>query len=196
MTLARKAGITIPTIHLEEVANKAIYLIERFDRKEGRRLPFLSAMALSNLDIDELENGSYLAMADDMRKFVKHPKNDLEQLYRRMVFNMLVRNGDDHLRNHGFVYTGHWNLSPAYDIVPMVAQNRGDFHLCLELGTLGTVASLENIFSRSDAFGITREKAREIVTTTKDCLADWENSMKTAEVSKSEIESIRKSFEH
>ena len=195
MTLARKVGITTPAIHLEEIAGRAVYLIERFDRKEGRRLPFLSAMALSNLDIDELENGSYLALAADMRKFTKHTKRDLEQLYQRIVFNVLVRNGDDHLRNHGFVYTGHWSLSPAYDIVPMVAQSKVDFHLCLELGTLGTVASLENILSRCDAFGITRGKAREIIAQTKDCLADWENIMKTAEVTKSDIDSIRRSFE-
>lgn len=195
MKMAQKAGIHIPEICLEEISGKAVYLIERFDRKGGRRFPFLSAMALSNLDVEELEKGSYLTMANDMRKFANHPKKDLEQLFRRMVFNVFVRNEDDHLKNHGFVYTDHWSLSPAYDIVPMVARTKGNFHLCLELGEFGTVASLENIFSRCETFGVTTKKAKEIVEQTKDCVADWEDSMKTCGVSTSDIESIRRSFE-
>lgn len=194
MNLARRAGIDIPDVRLEEIGGRAVYLIERFDREEGRRNPFLSAMALSNLDIEELDKGSYLSMATDMRKFVRFVARDLKQLFRRIVFNVLVRNQDDHLRNHGFIYTDHWSLSPAYDIVPMVAQTKGQFHLSLAFGQFGSLASRENLLSRCDSFGVSKTEANDIIEQCEESISGWEKEMKNHGVSAADLETIRSSF--
>ncbi len=124
MSLAKKAGIRIPEIRLESIGGRTVYLVKRFDRDRGARLPFLSAFALSNLDIDELEQGAYPDLASRMRRFGREVRRDHHELYRRLVFNLHVRNEDDHLRNHGFLYDHGWSLSPAFDIVPVPARKK------------------------------------------------------------------------
>ena len=93
-------------------------LIRRFDRVGGQRIPFLSAMSMLGANDNEMH--SYLEIADALRLYGAVAKEDLAQLWRRIVFNVLVSNTDDHLRNHGFLYGGHegWRLSPAYDLNP------------------------------------------------------------------------------
>jgi serine/threonine-protein kinase HipA len=155
MTLAAKAGIRVPDFRLESAAARAVFLIKRFDRDDGRRLPFMSAFALSNLNIDELERGSYPEIATRMRKFVSHVQQDHHELFRRMVFNMFDRNEDDHLRNHGFIFNGAWMLSPAYDIVPVPSRRKKPrdttFHLSLHVGDQGWEQELNRAgVSRND----------------------------------------------
>jgi len=197
MTLARRAGITVPEIRLESVAGRAVYLIKRFDREHGRRLPFMSTFALSNLDIDELEGGSYPEIATRMRKFVKHVQADHHQLFRRMAFNMLVRNEDDHLRNHGFLYKEGWLLSPAYDIVPVPARRKSPdrFHLALHVGDQGSLATLANLVSQCARFSLSREKALEIVEEVEEATQGWEQELLSAGVSRNDREAVRWCFE-
>ncbi|MBU4151269.1 MAG: HipA domain-containing protein [Proteobacteria bacterium] len=197
MTLAKKAGIKVPEIRLESVAGRSIYLIKRFDRERGRRLPFMSAFALSNLDLDELERGSYPEIASHMRKFVSHVQEDHHQLFRRMVFNIFVRNEDDHLRNHGFIYHNDWRLSPAYDIVPIPARRRAQdtFHLALNIGDQGSMASAKNLLSQCERFSLSQEQAHEIIDQIENTVQDWESEMTQAAVSKSDQEAIRWCFE-
>lgn len=197
MTLAKKAGITAPEIRLESVSGRSVYLIKRFDREHGHRLPFMSAFALSNLDIDELERGSYPEIATQMRKFASNVPEDHHELFRRMTFNMLVRNEDDHLRNHGFLYNDGWRLSPAYDIVPVPARRREQdtFHLALNVGDHGSEATLANLFSQCERFSLAREQAREIVEQVKDVVQDWEKELIKVGVSRDDREAVRWCFE-
>ena len=197
MTLAKKAGIRVPDIRLESVAGHAIFLIKRFDREHGRRLPFMSTFALSNLDIDELERGSYPEIANQMRKFVSHVQEDHHELFRRMAFNMFVRNEDDHLRNHGFIYQDGWRLSPAYDIVPLPARRKlkDKFHLSLQAGDHGSEASLDNLLSQCERFSLRREMALEIIGEVEAAIQDWEQEMNRAGVSPNDREAVRWCFE-
>jgi serine/threonine-protein kinase HipA len=197
MTLARKAGIGVPAIRLESGEGRAVYLIKRFDRQHGRRLPFMSAFALSNLDIDELERGSYPNLATQMRKFVGQVQEDHHELFRRMAFNMLVRNEDDHLRNHGFLYDHGWRLAPAYDIVPVPARRRVEdaFHLALNLGDQGSLATLTNLLSQCERFSLDRSQALEIVGQVEDAVEDWEQELIRAGVSRNDREAVRWCFE-
>jgi serine/threonine-protein kinase HipA len=118
LRLADRAGISTPTHELVRVADRPVMLSRRFDRPDGRRIPFLSAMSMTRSR--DGEGGSYPEIVDALTEHGADAKADALELYRRMSFNVLVSNVDDHLRNHGFLWTGRngWRLSPAYDINP------------------------------------------------------------------------------
>jgi serine/threonine-protein kinase HipA len=118
LQLADRAGIVTPHHELIEVANKPVLLSRRFDRREKVRIPFLSAMSITGSA--DGERGSYPELVDALTRYGTNAKADAAALYRRMVFNVLVSNVDDHLRNHGFLWLGKngWSLSPAYDLNP------------------------------------------------------------------------------
>jgi serine/threonine-protein kinase HipA len=119
LALAQRAGIVVPDARVETVKKSPVLLLRRFDRDRARRVPFLSAMSM--LGAKDTETRSYLEIADALRQHGAAPKADMEALWRRLVFNILISNTDDHLRNHGFLYEGQagWRLSPAYDLNPV-----------------------------------------------------------------------------
>jgi len=197
MQMAARAGITVPEIRLAKVNNTSVYLIKRFDRSKGLRIPFMSGHAVSNLDLEELEKGSYILLAQAMRKFVSHVDNDLHELFRRMVFNIYIRNQDDHLRNHGFIYTENgWQLSPLYDVLPIPARHtKNPFSLSLAIGNQGSTATMSNIYSRHQQFNLTKQEATEIISHIAEATVDWENVLRENDVSQTDIEAVRWSFE-
>lgn len=119
LALAKKAGIAVPVVRVETVRKKPVLLLRRFDREGNRRIPFLSAMNMLGAKDNEVR--SYLEIVDALRQHGAAAKVDMEALWRQLVFNVLISNTDDHLRNHGFLYAGQegWRLSPAYDLNPM-----------------------------------------------------------------------------
>jgi serine/threonine-protein kinase HipA len=118
LRLASAAGINASKGRLETVADRSVLLLHRFDRAEIRRIPFLSAMSL--LGASDNESHSYLEIADALRQCSAAPGEDLVELWRRIVFSILISNVDDHLRNHGLLWEGPagWRLAPAYDLNP------------------------------------------------------------------------------
>ena len=119
LALAHSAGIPVPEHILETASGKPILIVTRFDRQGGTRIPFLSAMSM--LAARDNDTHSYLELVDALRLCGAAPQQDIEQLWRRLVFNVLISNTDDHLRNHAFLYAGQngWGLSPAYDLNPV-----------------------------------------------------------------------------
>lgn len=195
MLLAQKCGINTPTIHLEEVGNKSIYLIKRFDRHLSRRKPFISSHALSNLDLEELEKASYISIAGHIRKISNRVNKDIHELYRRMAFNVFVGNADDHLRNHGCLYdeeTG-WSLSPAYDILP-IPRKLPSFSSSLNIGSFGTSATIENLLSECNKFNLSISEASSIVEEVKTFCTDWEKHYTNFGVSRHDRDQIRMCF--
>jgi serine/threonine-protein kinase HipA len=93
-----------PVWRLESIADKPVLLLRRFDPEAGARVPFLSA--LSMLDARGNEARSYLEFADVLRQYGAAPKQDMQALWRRIVFSILISNTDDHLRNYGFLWAG------------------------------------------------------------------------------------------
>lgn len=95
---------------IETVGKQLVLLVRRFDREGAHRIPFLSAMSM--LGARDNETRSYLEIVDALRQHGSAPKADMEALWRRLVFNILISNTDDHLRNHGFLYEGQqgWRL--------------------------------------------------------------------------------------
>ena len=115
--LAEMAGIDVPVASLHGDRKRHALLLERFDRDGEKRVHYMSAMTLLNRRDGESEDASYVDLADAMSAYCD--ESALPQLYRRMVFNLMCGNVDDHLRNHGFLYVdGAWRLAPAFDVTP------------------------------------------------------------------------------
>lgn len=168
LELARAAGLSVCGTRLEKVGAQEVLMLKRFDREWNADAKAYARFGLvSGLTVLDAEDGyfgrerwSYPLLADEMRRWSSRPDEDQRELYRRMVFNAMVTNNDDHPRNHALVRTKDgWRLSPAYDIVPvaLVSQERRD--LALQLGRFGRAASMYNLLSMSQAFGLTREDA-------------------------------------
>jgi serine/threonine-protein kinase HipA len=123
MTVHELAGLcqlNIPEARLESFSsNGDTFIVKRFDRMGQQRIHFSSAMTLLG-QIDGTSGSSYLDIVDFIKMNGANPKNDLTELWKRIVFNMAVTNSDDHLRNHGFILTdAGWILSPLYDVNPV-----------------------------------------------------------------------------
>lgn len=179
LDLARAAGITVPDSQLLDLAGRHVLVVDRFDRTpSGRRVGYISAMtALEAVDGDQR---SYLEIAEVVEQTSSRATADLAQLWRRIVFNVLVSNTDDHLRNHGFLHAGGtaWNLAPAFDLNP--DPHPGPKDLSTAIDTSDTSASLELAMSVAPLFrlspaaaaGVVREVA-DAVSTWRSCAAAW-----------------------
>ena len=165
MMLAKKAGIRTPEIKIASAGEKDIFLIERFDRafditKNGyTRQGFASGLSL--LGKDETERGfGYADFAEQLRR--SSDTKGAKELFKRMVFNIAVRNTDDHGRNHGFILSdSDYVLSPAYDITPSPSREglSTSFDLAINVGVEGRFASITNTLSEYQRFGISYEQA-------------------------------------
>ena len=138
--LAKKAGITVPEAKVERVSGRyQTFFTKRFDRDGDTRIHFASAMTMTGHFETEIrdQTPSYLELAEFIQFSGAEPQEDLEQLWRRIVFNIAVSNTDDHLRNHGFLLTENgWCLSPAYDMNPSVDKAGLALNIDLELNDL------------------------------------------------------------
>ena len=195
LALAEKAGIVVPSVSLEEVAKKPVLLLRRFDRKGARRIPFLSAMSM--LGAKEQEPRSYLEMVDALRQHGASPKEDIEALWRRLVFNILISNTDDHLRNHGFLYEGQagWRLSPAYDLNPMPIDLKPRV-LSTMITEDDSTASLGLATEVAEYFDLTVSKAKTIAAEVAQSVATWRKEALRLALSRTEIDRMASAFEH
>jgi len=199
MTLAGRVMINVPPVRIEKILGQDVYLIERFDRipgdKEYRRLPFISGLTITGAHESESSRQSYRRLAEQLRLFGSDPVKDGPELWRRMVFNILVNNNDDHLRNHGFLWDGKgWRLSPAYDILPF-PQISLDGDLAIGVGRNGRSATIHNALSDIASFGLSRDEgigiARAMQETVK---AGWEDLFQHNGFTAAEIERLRSCF--
>src|ERR1700723_1468578 len=153
LTLAANAGIPVPAWRIETIADKPVLLLRRFDREQGNRVPFLSAMSM--LDAKDNEPRSYMEFVDVLRQYGAAPKADMQALWRRIVFSILISNTDDHLRNHGFLYAGSdgWRLSPAYDLNPVPIDIKPRV-LTTAIDEADGAASLDLAYQVAEHFGL------------------------------------------
>lgn len=195
LTLARKAGIPVPDARVEAVAKKPVLLLRRFDRDGKRRIPFLSAMSM--LGARDNESHSYLEIVDALRQHGATPKTDIEALWRRIVFNILISNTDDHLRNHGFLYHGSdgWRLSPAYDLNPVPTDIKPRI-LTTAINEHDGTASLALAMSVAKYFELDAAKTRAIAKQVGKAVSTWRNEAAHHGVGKNEIDRMTSAFEH
>jgi serine/threonine-protein kinase HipA len=195
LDLASRAGIPVPEWRIEKIGTRRVLLLRRFDRSENARVPFLSAMSM--LGALDNEQHSYLEMVDALRRHGIQPEKDAVQLWRRMVFNILVSNTDDHLRNHGFLYarSGGWRFSPAYDLNPMPTDIRPRV-LSLAIDETDTTASLELAFAVAAQFGLKFDEARKIAGEVGKAVFGWRGSAARLGLAAREITRMESAFEH
>lgn len=173
--LARDAKIAVPDCRLESLTERhRTFCAKRFDREEGSRRMFASAMTLLERR-DGDESGSYLDLAEFITDHgaQNHVAEDLEQLFRRVVFNVLVGNRDDHLRNHGFIReaTG-WRLSPAYDLNP----NPFKAEHSLTIDGESAAPDLGAVLKTAELYRLKQSAADKIVRQVKASVAKWQRT--------------------
>jgi len=195
LTLAKKAGIAVPAARIEVISKKPVLLLRRFDRDGARRIPFLSAMSM--LGSKDNESRSYLEFVDALRQHGASPKADMEALWRRLVFNILISNTDDHLRNHGFLYEGQagWRLSPAYDLNPVPTDIKPRI-LATAINEDDNTASLALAMEVAGYFELDAGKAREIAAQVGKATSKWRDEAARHGLKKSEIDRMASAFEH
>ncbi|MGO4123846.1 type II toxin-antitoxin system HipA family toxin [Inquilinus sp. YAF38] len=199
MRLAKQCGLNVPNLDFREVLGRDIYMIERFDRiltADGvRRRPFASGLTILGAHESDVGRHSYADLAAALRQYGTNPRTDLVELFRRMVFNILVTNDDDHLRNHGFLWEGKgWRLSPLYDVVPK-PQVGLERTLVLGVGPQGRGATLENAVAGASAFGLTAEEAtREVLALVDTVRTEWVNQFQAAGLRDAEIKRFATCF--
>jgi len=195
LTMAAKAGISVHGWRREHVAGRPVLLLSRFDRQGTTRIPFLSAMSM--IGSKDGETRSYLEIADALRLHGVRPRRDLAELWRRIVFTVLISNVDDHLRNHGFLYDGEsgWVLSPVYDVNPTPAEERPRI-LSSTIDESDATASLELAFDVAEYFDLTANEARRIASEVGTVVGSWRQEAVSAGLSGQEIDRMTSAFEH
>lgn len=195
LTLATKAGIQVPNWRLQEIGKRKVLLSRRFDRNKETRLPFLSAM--SALSAKDNEMHSYLEIADAIRQMSSSPKEDLEALWRRIIFNVLISNVDDHLRNHAFLYHGQmgWRLSPAYDLNPTPIDIKPRI-LSTAIDLVDSTASVDLAMDVAHYFDLETSQAKKILKQVGSATALWRNEASKLKIKQKEIEQMASAFEH
>lgn len=203
LELARRADLDVPATRLETLADgRRVLLIERFDRERlarglGRR-HMVSALTLLALHEQDSPNASYAEIADALGRHgvSGHIARDREELFARMVFNILVSNDDDHLRNHAFLHAPQgdgWRLSPLYDVVPkpQVASERT---LHLAVGPQGRAARLDNALAGAGRFGLLPPAAARIIERVVAAVRPWREVFEALGVPAQECDRVASAF--
>ena len=194
MGLAQAAGVEVARFQLRQVSNRPVLMARRFDRLQGRRVPFMSA--LTALEASDNEMRSYLEIAEFLRREGVEVNGELRQLWRRMVFNMLVSNTDDHLRNHGFLRSPQgWRMSPAYDLNPVPVDVKPRVH-ALAIDEIDGTASLDIAMGVAPMFGMTEGAARAIAAEVGRAVGGWRDAAERFGMTPDEIDRMSSAFEH
>lgn len=202
LALARRCGITPEESKIVTVAGRDVLLVKRFDREKVmsgyRRARMVSGLTLLRAEDTHQtrDKWSYVALAEELRRISATPKKDAEELFRRMCFNALISNTDDHPRNHAIIAPGQdWKLSPVYDLTPtnLVSLERRD--LAMICGDAGRQASAANLLSQSARFLLDPPEAEKII---QDMAAmvekGWYETARGEGVSESDCERIKGAF--
>ncbi len=190
--LALACGIDVPAATLRGFGGEhRTYCVQRFDRLAGRRRYYASAMAL--LRKEQSEGSSYLEMAEFLQSqgAKDHIAADLEQLYRRVAFNVLVGNRDDHLRNHGFILTATgWRLAPAFDVNPNIDKAE---HV-LNLDETDNRPSLQAVVNTAEWYVPSRSHGAAIVTQMARQVSRWREQARGLGLARADIDLMASAF--
>jgi serine/threonine-protein kinase HipA len=202
LELAKTCGISVATSRVETIGGKDVLLVKRFDREKTdkgyQRARMISGLTLLRAEeaAEMRDRWSYVLLAEELRRVVEEPKRDAPELFRRMVFNALISNIDDHPRNHAIIAKDRdWKLSPAYDLTPspVIAQDRRD--LAMAAGDQGRFANAKNLLSQRARFLLDEEEAEAIVSEmTERVRATWYDVVRAQGVSEKDAETIRGAF--
>lgn len=171
--MGRKAGLNVAETRIINGENHHVLLSKRFDRNgEGKRIHFASALTL--LGIEDGDNAStgfgYPDIVDSIIQHGSNVEQNLEELYKRVAFYIIVGNSDDHFRNHGFLLTRKgWELSPAYDINPMLQENQS-----LLINRSTNESDLNILLESANDYMLSKDKAARIISEVKEAMKSWQ----------------------
>jgi len=197
MQLASAAGINAASSRLIDSDGTPIAIIGRFDRSpSGGRLFYISAATMLGVDATDSEQHTYTEIVDAIRANGAAAQLDIDELWKRIAFSILVSNVDDHLLNHGFLHVeaGKWRLSPAFDINPFPDRIR-------ELKTwiseeTGPIATIDALLSTSSYFKISKSHAKNIIAEVENAVTTWRARGRKLGMTTTEIEQFSSAFEH
>jgi serine/threonine-protein kinase HipA len=201
LRLARRAGIDAARARIVLLGEKGredpVVVIRRFDRDDHHgRIPYQSAASL--LQASREEDRSYTEIADAIRSLGNAPTRDVQQLWRRMLFNLLITNVDDHLQNHGFLHVAHgqWRLAPAFDINPFPDKDR-ESKTWLS-GRDGPITDVNMLLARADHFGLDGQQALAVLRDVHAAVVDWRQVALSPDVGlrPQELDDFAPAFEH
>lgn len=193
--LAKLCGLNVPESKVERFSEDgSTFLVKRFDRDGEKRIHFASAMTMlgKNDGASSDDGSSYVDIVDFIKAYGASPKDDLIELFKRIIFSMAVSNTDDHLRNHGFILNDKgWKLSPLYDVNPVPY---GDM-LSLNVDAYDNSISIDLAISSACFYDITEldaeAYANEILTIVKN---NWEQLAIKYGINRDQIEEMRPAF--
>lgn len=189
--LALDAGIQMAPCRIEKFnSHHHTFLTQRFDRTERSRLHFTSAMTQLGYYDGDYE-ASYLELAQFLTEQGSNTKPDLEQLWRRIVFNIAISNTDDHLRNHGFIYRhGGWILSPAYDVNPVTPANGLHLNITDDDNRLDYGLAMDVI----EFFQLKKSNAERIKNDVLNSVSQWKKVATNIGISRGEQQLLESAF--
>lgn len=194
--LALAAGVNMSESRIEKVAgNYHTFFTKRFDRMNSERIHFASAMTMTGNNEDTIRDNraSYLDLSAFIQDHGGKIKEDLSQLWRRIVFYIAISNTDDHLRNHGFIIDNNaWRLSPAFDVNPSVDKDE----LALNIDETSGDLDFDLALSVGEHFRLTQTEARSILSQVKKAVGIWEKTAKSIGIPRGEIERMYSAFRY
>lgn len=192
--LAIKAGINMSECKIQKIAGSyRTFFTKRFDREREQRIHFASAMTMTGNNEDTIRNnpGSYLELAEFIQTHGVNIDQNLEQLWRRIIFNIAVSNTDDHLRNHGFILTDKgWILSPAYDINPSINKDG----LALNIDMDNNALDYELAKSVGAFFRLNKGQMDKILEEVLQVVKNWTDLARQLKISETEQEMMSGAF--
>ena len=194
--LALVAGVNMSESRIEKVAgNYHTYFTKRFDRLDGERIHFASAMTMTGNNEETIRDkrASYLDLSAFIQDHGGNIKEDLSQLWRRMVFNIAISNTDDHLRNHGFIIINNtWRLSPAFDVNPSTDKDE----LALNIDDTSGMLDFDLAMNVCEYFRLNSKEAKSILTQVKKAVSNWDKIAKQLGIYRSEMELMHSAFRY
>jgi len=202
LTLARACGLVTAQSRVVEVAGRDVLLVKRFDREKTdagyRRARMASALTLLRAEdtYQSRDKWSYVLLAEELRRVCAEPRQSTSELFRRMCFNALISNADDHPRNHAVLArAADWSLSPAYDLTPAVPVSLERRDLALQCGDMGRFANAENLLSQSARFLLDAGQARALVDAMEaQVRSSWYATARAAGVTARDCDQIAPAF--
>jgi serine/threonine-protein kinase HipA len=194
LDLARDAGIKVPDSQLIHVGARNVLVVDRFDRRGATRVGYASAMTM--LEARDGDQRSYLEIAGVIEERSAATTADLNQLWRRMAFSILISNTDDHLRNHGFLHerADSWSLSPAFDLNPN--PDPGPKELSTAIDFSDTRASVDTLMEVAEYFRLNAEGATDVLTRVSSAVGRWRAVAATHGLQQADINAMEPAFEH
>ncbi len=197
MQLAQAAGINAADTRLVESDGVPIVVVRRFDRtREGKRLMYVSAATLLGVERSDPQEHFYTEIVDAIRVHGAAVQTDIDELWRRMAYSILITNVDDHLHNHGFLHVerGLWRLAPAFDLNPFPDRAR-ELKTWVSAET-GPEATIEALMSANAYFRITARRAKEILREVEQAVSGWRKAGRALGMTNRELGSFADAFEH